>query len=299
MIAFRLSFELGTLLALALALGVAQKNRTTQGRIGFAVLALACALWNLGEALQLRGVVSAALAERIGFAGMLALPALWLGFTAHAARLEVTRRVPWFGAIFLLPGASFYLLLYSSHWGSLFVTTAEGGASQYGPLWTFWAVYAHLLAVGGAALLIVTAVRWPLREQVAQPITLGVAPLLPLFGNLLYHWSGAPWPADPTPVLVALALLALRSALFPGGMMQTLPISQRELLHQLPFGLILTDRFGTVVEINDVASSHLQTTENRIVGKSLGSALAATGVAPLRSTPLRHWGRAIGEIVVV
>jgi hypothetical protein len=298
-ILLRLAFELATLLALALALGVAQKNRTTPGRISFAALALACMLWSLGEALLMRGVVSAWTAERIAFAGMLGLPALWLGFTAHAAGLEVARRVPWFGSIFLLPGASFYLLLYSSRWGSLFSTMAEGGVPQYGPLWTFWAVYAHLLAVGGTVILIVTAVRWPHREQVAQPIVLGVAPLLPLAGNLIYRWAGATWPADPTPVLVAITLLALRSALFPGGMMQTLPISQRELLHQLPFGLILTDRFGTVVEINDVASSRLQTTEDRIVGKSLGSALAATGVAPLRSTPLRHWGRAVGEIIIV
>lgn len=299
MIVLRLTLELATLLALALALGVVQKNRTTPGRISFVVLALACMLWSLGEVLLLRGVVSGVVAERVAYAGMLALPALWLGFTAHAAGLEVARRVPWFGAIFLLPGASFYLLLYSSHWGSLFVTTAQGGAAQYGPLWTFWAAYAHLLAIGGTALLIVTAVRWPHREQVAQPIVLGVAPLFPLAGNLLYHWTGAAWPADPTPILIGIALLALRSALFPGGMLQTLPISQRELLHQLPFGLILTDRFGTVIEINDVASSRLQTTENHIVGKSLGSALAATGVVPLRSTPLRHSGRAIGEIVLV
>ena len=299
MIILRLGLELSILLALSLSLGVAQKSRSTSARLSFVLLALSCMLWSLGEVLVMRGLVTDIVGTRIAYAGMLTLPAFWLGFCTHAAQLEVARRVPWFGAIFLLPGASFYTLLYSSRWGSIFVSTSVNGVDQFGPLWTFWTYYAHLLAVGGAAMLIVTAFRWPRREQVAQPIALGAAPILPLVGSFLYWGTGLEWPADPTPILLGISLLALRSALFPGGVLPTLPISQRDLFHQLPFGLILTNRFGTVIEINDVASSRLQTTEDRVVGKSLGSALASTGVVPLRSTPLRNWGRVVGELVLV
>ena len=299
MILAKIALELSILLGLSLLLGVAQKDRTTAGRATFMFLALVCTLWGLAELLVLLEVVSPEVGERMRYVGVFSLPALWIGFAAHVAGLEVARRVPWFSALLLLPGACFYPLLYSSRWGSLFIETLESGATRYGPVWTAWTLYAQILLIGGSLLLVITALR---RSHPGYPIrraALCFAATLPLVVQALQLEVWATWPLDPTPVVLGITLLALRSAAFSGGVLQRLPIAQRDLLHQLPFGVIMTDRYGIVVEINDVATNRLQTTERAVIGRSLGSLMARTGVVPLRSAHLRSWGRSTGEIVLV
>jgi hypothetical protein len=295
----KIALELSILVGLSLLLGVAQKDRATAGRVTFSLLALVCMIWSLGELLVLIEAVSAGAGERIRYVGIFALPALWIGFAAHVAGLEVARRVPWFSGLLLLPGACFYPLIYSSRWGSLFIETLESGATRHGPVWTAWTLYAQILLICGSLLLVAGALRRSYRGQPGRRSALCLAAGLPLASGALQLEVGAAWPVDPTPILLGIALLALRSAAFSGGVLQRLPLVQRDLLHQLPFGVILTDRYGIVIEINDVATNRLQTTERVVIGESLGSVMAATGVAPLRSARLRHWGRPAGEIVLV
>lgn len=299
MILLRLGYEISILIGLCLLLTVVRENRSTPGRISFSLLAISSMLWSGAELLLLQGWISEVASDRMQYLGALAMPALWIGFAAQASGVEIAKRVPWFSAIFMLPSVCFYPMLYSSRWGSLFVTTVEGGANLHGPLWSFWAAYAQLLAIAGALLLAVTGFYSPHRRQRVQRFVLALAPLLPLAGNSLYQSFGEPWIMDPTPIMIGLGLLTLRGAAFSGGAMPVLPISQHELLHQLPFGVLLTNRFGMVVEVNDAASNRLGTTESDVVGRSLGSVLADTGVAPIRSAPLRVWGRIEGEIVLV
>lgn len=299
MILSKIALELSILIGLSVALGVVQKDRETAGRLTFVFLACACMFWSLGELLLLLDVVDARMGDRIRYVGILSLPALWIGFATHVAGLEMARRVPWFSALLLLPGGCFYSLLYSSRLGSLFVTLLEDGTTRHGPLWTTWALYAQILSLGGSALLFAAAFRRAHRGQIGLRLTLCFGAILPLAGAVLAHQLKGAWSVDPTPLVLSVALLALRSAAYTGGVLQRIPLAQRDLLHQLPFGVILTDRYGTVVEINDAGTDRLRTTERKVIGRSLGSVMAATGVAPLRSAPLRRWGRAAGEIVLV
>jgi len=299
MILLRLAYETSILIALCLLLTIVRENRATPGRISFTLLAISSVLWSGSELMLLHGWIGEVASDRIQYFGVLAMPALWIGFAAQASGLEIAKRVPWFSAILMLPSVCFYPLLYSSQWGSLFITTIEHGADAHGPLWSFWTTYAQLLAIAGTLLLAVTGFNSPHRKQMAQRLVLSLAPLLPLASSALYRWIGETMIMDPTPMMVGFALLILRSAAFSGGVMPVLPVSQHELVHQLPFGVLLTNRFGMVVEINDVASNRLGTTETDVIGKSLGSVLANTGVAPIRSESLRVWGRVEGEIVLV
>jgi PAS domain-containing protein len=295
----KIALELSILVGLSLLLGVAQKDRAAAGRVTFMFLALVCMLWGLAELLVLVDAVSAEVGERMRYLGVFGLPVLWIGFAAHVAGLEVARRVPWFSALLLLPGACFYPLLYSSRWGSLFLETLENGAIRFGPVSTAWTLYAQVLLIVGSLVLVATALRGSYRGHPTRRSTLCLAAVLPLVDQALQPELSATAPVDSTPLVLGATLLALRSAAFSGGVLHRLPIAQRDLLHQLPFGVILTDRYGIVIEINDVAANRLQTTEHVVIGKSLGSVIAATGIAPLRSAHLRHWGRAAGEIVLV
>ena len=85
--------------------------------------------------------------------------------------------------------------------------------------------------------------------------------LVPLAGNAWYvnnHFQGA----DPTPMLFCISLLALRPALFGGGLLDTLPVSHHQLLEQLPLGVILTDRRNVVVDLNPAAEVRLGIAES-------------------------------------
>jgi len=295
----RIGLEISGVLAVALALDVVQRNGETPGRRTFVALALACLAWTGGELLLLRGGIDLAIYDRIRLVGILVLPALWLGVAAHAIGFEIARRVPWFSALFALPGVCFYPLLYSTRFGGLFIQSLEDGSTHTGVLWEFWLVYAQLLVATGSLLLLVSALRATFWRQRVRRVLVALAPLLLVAAGGMQVEAVRVWPADPAPIVLGLILLGTRSALFPGGLLQALPISQQDLVRQMPFGIIVVDHDGTVVEMNRAASARLKASEQQVLGRTLGKVLSATGVAPLRSTSLRRWGRAAGEIVLV
>jgi PAS domain-containing protein len=298
-IAYALAIELSLLLALSLALGVWQMHPSTSGRITLVLALAAIMLWGGGDLLAARALTSELFADRVEYLGVLALPPLWLGFAAHAAGLPIARRVPWFTSLLLLPGACAYALLFSSRYASLFALTVEGGQDIHGPLWIALALYAQCLVGAGSAILLASSLRAG-DGRVAARIAAGLAPLAPLLGNSLYLASDPPWPVDPTPVLLGVAVLVVRGAVFSGGLLQTLPVSQRDLLQQLPLGVLLTNRHDVVVEINDAAGTHIGVSEAQAVGRPLEEVLARQPQRlRVRTARLSHWGRSAGHLVLV
>jgi PAS domain-containing protein len=300
MLLYSIGLELTILLAFWLCLGVWQKDRSTAGRLTFVALGFSAILWCGGELLALREVLDEAVSDRIKYLGILSLPALWLGMAGHATRLELARRVPWFPAVLLLPMACPYALMFSSRWSGLFQTTVPNGADQVGPLWWVATVYGYLLVVTGSALLIASAFRrrrWgaPLRRLVV-----GAAALIPLAGNAIHIASGMSWLMDPTPLLFGTALLALRSAIFSGGLLQVLPVSQHDLIQQLPLGVILTDRRGVVIDVNPAAERRLCVSRARAVGRTLDAILSkAESHVRADVVPIFSREREAGQLVLI
>ncbi|MGH0030163.1 MAG: histidine kinase N-terminal 7TM domain-containing protein [Myxococcota bacterium] len=294
-----LLLEVILLLACAMALGAWQRDPSTTGRLTFCALAVGAGALTLGEFLVLRGITSELVADRVKYAGLLLLPPLWLGFAAHVAGLEIARRIPWFPALLLLPGALLYALMFDDRFSVLFLTTVEGGDDLYGPLWWAQTIYGQSLALAGSLILASTALRARVPAQRVRRGALAAASLLPLLGNGFYLVGWLHWPYDPTPVLLGATLLAMRSAVFEGGLVEPLPISQRALIHQLPLGIILTDHGGTIVEMSDVAANRLGVFEQFALGRSLDEVLAWCEPTPLRSTDLVSRGRVSGRLVLL
>lgn len=294
-----LVLELIVLLAGSLGLSAWQRDPSTTGRISFCALCVAAAATALGEALHLRGVATEVVADRVKYAGVLALPPLWVGFATHVAGFDLARRLPWFPALLLLPGLFLFGLMFDPRYGVLFVTTIEGGADVYGPLWLASTFYGQTLAVTGTAVLSTVVLRTRRPAQIARRLGLVAASLLPVVGNALYVGSHLAWPYDPTPLFLGVALLAMRSAAFEGGLVEPMPISQRDLIHQLPVGIILTDRRGHIVEMSDVAGNRLGVFEEFALGRRLDDVLAWCEPTPLRTQDLTHRGRPTGRLVLL
>lgn len=299
MILDALLLELIALLAGSLGLSAWQRDPSTTGRLSFCALCLGVAATALGEMLDLRSLTAETIADRVKYAGLLALPPLWVGFATHVAGFDLARRLPWFPALLLLPGLFLLGLMFDPRYGVLFVTTVEDGPDVYGPLWLASMFYGQTLAVTGTAVLSTAALRARQPAHVARRLALVAASLLPVVGNALYLGSYLEWPYDPTPLFLGVALLAMRSAAFEGGLVEPMPVTQRELIHQLPLGVILTDRHGHIVEMSDVAGNRLGVFEEFALGRRLDDVLAWCEPTPLRTQDLVHRRRTAGRLVLL
>jgi len=295
-----LLLELVLLLAAWIALGVWQRDRVTPGRRTFFGLNLAIAVWCLGEILELRGVVGPLGGDRIQVLGILALPPLWLAAAARVGELELARRVPWFPAVLIAPHLAIYSLLWAGVWSSLFVSYAQDGTAIPGPLW--WVSWAYSLAIAatGSAVFVWAGIARRRLPHARWLIGVGVMGLVPVLGNAAWIAAGRSWPVDPSPLLLVVTLLTLRSAVFSGGILQALPVSQHDLIEHLPFGVLLTDRRGTVIDVNPAAQRRLGISEKQALGRNLESVLAQADAAlRFESAPVRSAGREAGQLVLL
>ena len=109
-----------------------------------------------------------------------------------------------------------------------------------------------------------------------------------------------PWPVDPTPLLLGAALLALRSAIFSGGLLQALAVSQHDLIQQLPLGVILTDRRGVVIDVNPAAERRLCVSRASAVGRTLDAILSeAESHVCADVVPIFSQDREAGQLVLI
>lgn len=299
MILDALLLEAILLLALSVGLSVWQRDVSTTGRLAFCAVCLAAAAMTLGELLALRGITSELVADRIKYAGAITLPPVWLGFACHVTRVDAARRIPWFPALLLVPGLLFYAIMLSPRFGSLFMTTVDGGDDLHGSLWWVSMVYGQTLALAGSAVLTSAALRARRRPDRSRRLLLAAVSLLPIVGNALYVGTQISWPYDPTSIMFGIVLVVMRGAVFEGGLLEPLPISQRELIHQLPLGVILTDRHGHVVEISDTAGNRLGVFEEFALGRSLDQVLAWSEPTPMHTLDLTRRGSPAGQLVLL
>jgi PAS domain-containing protein len=297
---YTIALELTILLAFWLWLSAWQRERNTPGRNTFAALTVATIIWCLGAILEQQDQFPEVIADRIRYLGILSLPPLWLGLAAHATRLDLARRVPWFPLVLLAPLCIPYGLMFAGSWSVLFVRTVEGGTDQYGPVWWLTVTYSYALMATGCGLFLVEALRWRRPGQWIRRLCVGMAPMIPLTGNSIYIARGMIDPFDPTPLLFGVVLVALRNALYPGSLLQALPISQHDLIEQLPVGLILTDRSGVVIDLNPAAQKRLAVTESCAIGRNY-DAVVSEADPDLRPdvTPIFSHGREVGQLVLL
>ena len=295
-----LMLELVLLLAAWIALGVWQRDRVTPGRRTFVGLNLAISVWCLGEILELRGVVGPLGGDRIQVLGILALPPLWLAAAARVGELDLARRVPWFPVVLIAPHLAIYSLLWAGVWSSLFISYGPDGTGTPGPLWWVSWAYSLTIATTGSLVFVWAGIA---RRRFAHSrwlVAVGVMGLVPVIGNAAWNAAGRSWPIDPSPLLLAVTLLVLRSAVFSGGILQALPVSQHDLIEHLPFGVLLTDRRGTVIDVNPAAQRRLGMTEAQALGRNLESVLARADAAlRFECAPVRSAGREAGQLVLL
>lgn len=270
---YSFALEATALLALWMALGVWQHDREAPGRLTFVGLTAAVVLWCLGTLLLERDAASSWWGLRLLMLGVVSVPPLWLGVAAHAARLGLARRVPWFSAALLVPSAAFYALLYAGPWSTLFLGEGPWPESQ-GPLFRVWLGYSYGLIFAATAILLASAYRSRERSVRRRRAVTAVSAVLPLAANVpfVFFLEDA---RDLTPVLLGITAIALRRGIFHGGLLDALPVHHRDLYRKLPIGILVADLHDRVIDVNEEASEQLGLPREEALGRALDALLAA------------------------
>ena len=269
---YSVAIELSATLALWTALSVWQRDGSTPGGRWFGALSLSVLVWCVGEMLATRGLVDPHTRAAIIYLGILTVPPFFLAVAAHAAAVPIVRRMPWFPLGLCLPGVFLYGLLFMGPWGDLFLVF-DHDRSHEGPLFQIYVWYGYLLVLLGILLFALAGRRWPRAGQLRRFSALAVGVLIPVAGNALYLYSDLRLSFDPTPVLLGVASVPLRAAIFRGGLFDVLPIDQGDLVRRVPVGLVIADELGGVIQVN-AAAERLGISGERALGRSLDAVLA-------------------------
>ena len=285
---YRIAIEATALLSLWVGLGAWQRDRRAPAGYWFLGLISSVLCWCLGEILS--PMIGVEARNRVVYAGALTVPPLWVAMAAHAARVDLARRMPWFPIALMTPGLFLYLLLYLGPWSGLFLEAGESRSVE-GPLFRISTLYNYALVVTGMVLLGVAASRWSPRGHGRRIAALAIGVLIPLAGNAIYLFGDLALAHDPTPVLLGLAAIPLRGAIFGTWLFDVLPVDQRNILGQLPIALVLADDSGCVVEINPAAEERLRITRREAQGRALEAVLAGLPPqVPLQIVPIHERG---------
>jgi PAS domain-containing protein len=298
--AYDVALELTALLAFWLCLSVWQRDRATRGRRIFLGLAGGCALWAGGILGYNQGLLSLDQTDRLTFLGVAIIPALWLALAVHGVRPTPRRRDAWLPVALMAPSLGCWVLLWLPRLAPLFTVNGADDSPLPGPLFWANALYAWLLCGVGSAVFTATALRPGSRGGGAwRRVAIGLAGLVPLGANVVWVLSGMRG-NDPTPVPLGLALVALRGAIFPGGLLQALPISHHDLVGSLPVPALVVDRRATVIEANPPALARLGLGSADALWRSLDAVVAsAREPVEIEVWPIVAGGREAAQLVLL
>lgn len=177
--------------------------------------------------------------------------------------------------------ATTYLMALTSHWHRFFWDrywlVEHGGLvfidTAFGPWFWLWAVYAYLVILVGALMIITAVIRSPRLYQ-GQAVMLILGSLIPLFSNFLFLVDVNPIdPLDISPIALTLSGIFFTVGMLRFGLFSIVPVAHDLVVKNVNSGVIVVDLKGHVVEINPAAAKILQRSRDELVGQDARTAL--------------------------
>jgi len=264
-------YEIGLLCTIVLGLWVLVDVAGALPRriqaLPMALLGASCALWAGGELLirQAGGPAEILVGRRVLYLGSAILPIAWAWTAADAARSRWILRKPWLVAVAAVPQIMIYALLYTEAHAWFVHGTAWPPA--FGPLYWAYAGLGWSLATLGTGHFLLAAVRLGKASPVRM-LAIVIGTTLPLLASLFYTTTSRfETDADPTPILLGVAILVVRLAAIDSGLTAVLPVARKDVIEQLPSGVLVADLEDEIVDANPAAVSILR--ERKLTGRSL------------------------------
>jgi PAS domain S-box-containing protein len=258
------------------ALYVWERRATTSGGMALALLALACAEWSLGYALEIAGtdLPTKIFWGKSQYLGIGSVPLLWVifaySYSTHGTRM--TRRmvnllsiVPVITLIF-----AFTTELHHLIWKEVQIHTVGTFSAleiTHGFwFWIYWG-YSNLLLLAGT-IFILRALNRTKGLFRRQNIVLLIAVLIPWLGNVIYVSGSSPIPnLDITPFAFTISIVVFTWGIFSFRLVNLAPVARDFVVEKMPDGMILLDAHGSIVDINPAVQRALGISASQAIGQ--------------------------------
>ncbi|MGE5464213.1 MAG: histidine kinase N-terminal 7TM domain-containing protein [Syntrophothermus sp.] len=271
-----LPLVLSTVVAALVALYVWERRATVSGGIALALLALACAEWSLGYALEIAGLDlhTKIIWGKSQYLGIVSVPLLWIifAYSYSTQSNRMTRRI--MGLLALIPWMTLILAFSTGSHGLIWqdvhirkVGTFSALDVQHGPwFWIYW-VYSNILILAGTIFILISLQRTKglLRRQ---NVILLIAVLAPWVGNIFYISGLSPIPyLDFTPFAFTISIVVFTWGIFKFKLVNLAPVARDLVIERMRDGMIVLDTQGKIVDINTAVQRTLGLSASQAIGQ--------------------------------
>jgi PAS domain S-box-containing protein len=256
------------------ALYVWRRRATASGGRALTLLALACAEWSLGYALEITGtgLPTKIFWGKSQYIGIVAIPLLWIifAYTYSTRGIRMTRRMV--GLLSIVPLITLILALTTeSHgliWENIRIRTV-GTFSALEFVYGFWfwinLGYAYIL-LGVGTFFIVRSFNRTRGLFRRQNTILLIAVLTPWVGNVLYVTDLSPI-LDITPFTFAISIAIFAWGIFHFKLVDLAPLARDLVVETTPEGMIVLDARGNIVDTNPAVQKALGLSVSEVIGQ--------------------------------
>ena len=270
------------LLAITVAVYIGLHPDRSAARAPLVGMLAALAAWSLGVIWRLTAPddASAFAGFAFGWAGIVALPPLWVLLAARYARVRIFEQRPLLAGMVFVPSILAWLALASNDSHQLFYREFTRTSQVRGPLFHAWVSCAYPAIFAGLVLFL-RAARTAFRRQAWPRVAAVFAVLLlPIATSLLFLFGFLPLDYDPTAAALGLAVLVLTLGIFRMQLLDTLPRARRDIVAHLRDGVLIADGDGRLLDANPAACTILGFPEGDIAGRTLRAALSGASRDP-------------------
>jgi PAS domain S-box-containing protein len=265
-----------TIIASFVAIYVWQRRATASGAMALALLALACAEWSLGYALEIAG---ADLPTKIfwgksQYVGITTIPLLWIIFAySYATKgIRMTRRTV--SLLSIMPVITLILVFTTELHGLIWKDVRIHTVGTFSALevthgvwfWIYW-MYSNTLLLLGTTFILQSFNRTKGLFR-TQNIILLIAVFMPWFGNVIYVSGLSLIPnLDITPFAFTISAVVLALGIFSLKLVNLAPVARDLVVEKMPDGMIVLDTQGNIVDINPALQKTLGVSASQAIGQ--------------------------------
>src|SRR6266498_5729874 len=265
-----------TIIASFVAIYVWQRRATTSGGLALALLALACAEWSLGYALEIAG---ADLPTKIfwgksQYIGIATVPLLWVifAYSYSTKGIRITRRnvillsiVPLITLILAFTNELHHLIWKDIRIHAVGTFSALEVTHGFW-FWMYW-MYSNTLLLLGTTFILQSFNRMKGLFR-RQNIILLIAVLTPWVGNVLYVSGLSPIPnLDITPFAFTISVVVFAWGISSLKLVNLAPVARDLVVEKMPDGMIVLDAQGNIVAINAAVQKVLGVSASQAIGQ--------------------------------
>jgi PAS domain S-box-containing protein len=253
-----------------------QRRATASGAVPLVLLALACAEWSLGYALEIAG---ANLPTKIfwgksQYIGIGTVPLLWVifAYTHSTQGTRMTRRAV--SLLSIVPLITLILAFTTEVHGLIWKSIRIHTVGTFSALefthefwfWIYW-VYSNILLLVGTIFILRSFNRTKGLFR-RQNIILLIAVLAPWFGNVIYVSGLSPIPnLDITPFAFTISVGVFAWGIFSFKLVNLAPVARDLVVEKMPEGMIVLDARGNIVDINPALQKAVGVSASQLIGQ--------------------------------